>query len=114
MLNYHEPVEELSKETRDFSRALVSLKEEIEAIDWYQQRFDVVGNEELKAILSHNRDEEIEHACMTLEWLRRNMPGWDKELRACLFKDGDITHHGHHKEDDGGGQSRDLQIGTLK
>ncbi|MBE0662977.1 MAG: hypothetical protein IH597_10985 [Bacteroidales bacterium] len=90
MLNYHEPVEELSKETRDFSRALVSLKEEIEAIDWYQQRIDAAGNEDLKAILEHNRDEEIEHACMTLEWLRRNMPGWDGQMRTYIYKEGEI------------------------
>lgn len=114
MSNYHEPVEELSNETRDYTRALVSLKEEIEAVDWYQQRIDASGNEDLKAILAHNRDEEIEHACMTLEWLRRNMPGWDKELRAYLFKDGDIAHHDHHNEDDGDEQSTDLQIGKIK
>jgi uncharacterized protein len=114
MSNYHEPVEELSNETRDYTRALVSLKEEIEAVDWYQQRIDVASNEELKAILAHNRDEEIEHACMTLEWLRRNMPGWDEELRNYLFKDGDIAHHDHHDENDGNEESSDLQIGKIK
>lgn len=108
MSNYHEPIEELSKETRDFSRALVSLKEEIEAIDWYQQRIDSSGNEELKAILAHNRDEEIEHACMILEWLNRNMPGWNKELRTYLFKEGAIAH-GEEPEN-----SSKLEIGTLK
>jgi uncharacterized protein len=114
MSNYHEPAEELSKETRDFSRALNSLKEEIEAVDWYQQRVDVTGDEQLKSILEHNRDEEIEHACMTLEWLRRNMPGWDEELRSYLFKDGDIAHHDHHEDGDESEKTNDLQIGNLK
>lgn len=109
MSNYHEPAEELSPETRDFVRALVSLKEEIEAVDWYQQRIDVAGNDSLKAILAHNRNEEIEHACMTLEWLRRNMPGWNEQLRTYLFKDGDIVHTGEKTEN---GSS--LEIGTLK
>jgi ferritin-like protein len=116
MSNYHEPAEELSKEARDFSRALNSLKEEIEAVDWYHQRVDASDNEELKEIMGHNRDEEIEHACMTLEWLRRNMPGWDEELRAWLFKEGQIGHHEHdedehdHAEENG----NDLGIGKLK
>lgn len=109
MSNYHEPAEQLSTETRDFARALVSLKEEIEAIDWYQQRIDVASNEDLKAILAHNRDEEIEHACMALEWLRRNMPGWDGQLRTYLFKEGDIMQKPEKPENKG-----NLEIGTLK
>jgi ferritin-like protein len=113
MSNYHEPAEELSKETRDLSRALNSLKEEIEAVDWYQQRVDVTSNEELKTILEHNRDEEIEHACMALEWLRRNMPGWDEELRNYLFKEGDIAHH-HDEDEEQSDESGELEIGTLK
>jgi uncharacterized protein len=108
MSNYHEPVEELSKETRDFTRALLSLKEEIEAVDWYQQRIDVASNEELKAILVHNRDEEIEHACMTLEWLRRNMPGWDEQMRTYFFKEGDILREEEPES------TNNLEIGTLK
>jgi uncharacterized protein len=112
MSNYHEPAEELSIEARDFSRALNSLKEEIEAVDWYHQRVDCTENESLKEIMAHNRDEEIEHACMTLEWLRRNMPGWDEELRNYLFKDGDITHHEHEEENERK-SSKDLNIGKL-
>ncbi|MFW5742806.1 MAG: encapsulin-associated ferritin-like protein [Spirochaetota bacterium] len=91
MSDYHEKPGELSDRTKDFVRALHSLREEIEAIDWYQQRVDVTGDEQLKAVLAHNRDEEIEHACMTLEWLRREMPGWDEELRTYLFTEKDIT-----------------------
>ena len=90
MQNYHEPPELLSNETRDFLRALNSLKEEIEAVDWYQQRLDVTTDKQLKKILRHNRNEEIEHACMALEWLRRNMDGWDEMLKTYLFTEKDI------------------------
>jgi uncharacterized protein len=90
MSNYHEPAAELSQEARNYSRALCSLKEEIEAVDWYHQRVVTTNDAELAGILAHNRDEEIEHACMTLEWLRRNMPGWDEQLRTYLFKEGSI------------------------
>lgn len=91
MSNYHEPAHELTPEARNFSRALNSLKEEIEAVDWYHQRVVTTNDPDLAKIMAHNRDEEIEHACMTLEWLRRNMPGWDEELRHYLFTTGDIT-----------------------
>lgn len=117
MSNYHEPVEELSQEARNFSRALNSLKEEIEAVDWYHQRVVTSNNEELAAIMAHNRDEEIEHACMTLEWLRRNMPGWDEELRNWLFKEGEImgAHGGDHDDhEDGASGSDSLGIGKIK
>ncbi len=114
MSNYHEPAEELPQEARDFSRALNSLKEEIEAIDWYHQRIAVTGNDSLAAILAHNRDEEIEHACMALEWLRRNMPGWDKELRTYLFTEGDITELEEAAEGGGSVSSDSLKIGKIK
>ncbi|WP_321289985.1 ferritin-like domain-containing protein [uncultured Sunxiuqinia sp.] len=91
MQNYHEPPQDLTDETRDYVRALVSLKEEIEAIDWYQQRLSVTKDQQLKKILEHNRDEEMEHACMALEWLRRNMKGWDDHLRTYLFTEKDIV-----------------------
>jgi len=91
MTQYQEPVEELSSQDRNYVRALNSLVEEIDAVNWYQQRVAACGDEQLRAILAHNRDEEIEHAVMTLEWLRRNMPGWDEELRKYLFSEGDIT-----------------------
>ena len=71
----------------DFHRAVISLIEELEAVDWYNQRVDACTDPELKAILAHNRDEEIEHASMTLEWIRRRNPVFDRELREVLFKD---------------------------
>ncbi|MFB6340903.1 encapsulin-associated ferritin-like protein [Saccharicrinis sp. FJH62] len=93
MSDYHEPAESLSEKARSLTRALNSLKEEIEAVDWYNQRYDVEKDKSLKNILKHNMEEEMEHACMTLEWLRRNMDGWDNELRENLFKEGEIGHH---------------------
>ena len=90
-LPYHEPTAELSAETRDIHRALTSLMEELEAIDWYNQRADVTGDESLKEVLIHNRDEEIEHAAMVLEWLRRRIPEFDAALRIYLFTARPIT-----------------------
>ncbi len=89
---YHEPVGELSDETRDMHRAIISLMEELEAVDWYQQRVDACKDRELKAILAHNRDEEKEHAAMVLEWIRRRDNVLDKELREYLFTDKPIAH----------------------
>lgn len=91
MSQYHEAEEKLSEKTKDMVRALNSLKEEIEAVNWYQQRVDVTDDKSIKDILAHNRDEEIEHACMTIEWLRRNMPAWDEELETYLFTEDPIT-----------------------
>ena len=91
MTNYHEPANEMSADTRDYIRALNSLKEEIEAVDWYRQRMDAATDKELKKILEHNMKEEMEHACMMIEWLRRNMDGWDEELRTYLFTEKGIT-----------------------
>jgi ferritin-like protein len=91
MQNFHEIPDSLSPKTRDYVRALNSLKEEIEAVDWYQQRLDATSDDQLKKILTHNRDEEIEHACMVLEWLRRNMDGWEGMLETYLFTDREIT-----------------------
>ncbi len=82
---YHEPIDELSDKTRDMHRAITSLMEELEAMDWYNQRVDACKDAELKAILEHNRDEEKEHAAMVLEWIRRQDPRFDKELRDYLF-----------------------------
>ncbi len=82
---YHEPIDELSDETRDMHRAITSLMEELEAVDWYNQRMDACKDSELRAILKHNRDEEKEHAAMVLEWIRRRDPKFDKELKEYLF-----------------------------
>ena len=89
---YHEPIEDLSEETRDMHRAIVSLMEELEAVDWYNQRADASRNAELKAILEHNRDEEKEHASMLLEWIRRKDPRFSKELKDYLFTEKSIAH----------------------
>ena len=91
-MSYQEPYEHLPEDVRAHHRAMKSLVEEIDAVDWYNQRVATTEDEELKAILAHNRDEELEHAAMLLEWLRRNMPGWDHELRDYLFTDKPITH----------------------
>lgn len=90
---YHEPVEELSDETRDMHRAIASLMEELEAVDWYQQRVDACKDRELREILAHNRDEEKEHAVMVLEWIRRRDPGFSRELKERLFTTGPIVDH---------------------
>ena len=89
--SYHEPFESLSTSTRDLHRALASLMEELEAVDWYQQRVDATSDAELAAVLAHNRDEEIEHAAMVLEWIRRRVPKLDEELRTYLYSAGSIT-----------------------
>ncbi len=115
MSQYHEPTNELSEQARNFTRALNSLKEEVEAVDWYHQRVDTTNDESLKGILAHNRDEEIEHACMTIEWLRRNMPGWDEELRNWLFKEGDIAEEDDHEHEPSSRPGNgDLGIGKIK
>jgi ferritin-like protein len=89
---YHEPTTELSDETRDMHRAIISLMEELEAVDWYNQRVDACKDPELAAILAHNRDEEKEHASMVLEWIRRHDPKFDGELRDYLFSEKEIAH----------------------
>ena len=89
---YHEPINELSDATRDMHRAIISLMEELEAVDWYNQRVDACQDSALKAILAHNRDEEKEHAAMVLEWIRRKDPAFDHELRDYLFTDKSIAH----------------------
>lgn len=89
--NLHAPRERLSKKTLSMHHAIVSLMEELEAADWYQQRADDCEDATLKAILLHNMREEIEHAAMVLEWLRRNSDDFDKELKEYLFTEGDIA-----------------------
>ena len=114
-MQYHEPMELLDEKTRNITRAINSLKEELEAVDWYNQRVQASSDPELKEIMAHNRDEEIEHACMTLEWLRRNMEGWDHELRTYLFAEGSILE-AEEGTSDGESPSGEqgLSIGDLK
>jgi ferritin-like protein len=92
---FHEPIEKLRPQTLDMHRAITSLMEELEAVDWYNQRVDACVDDELRRILIHNRDEEKEHAAMTLEWIRRQDPVMDRELRENLFKEGPIGNHDH-------------------
>ena len=89
---YHEPINELTDATRDMHRAITSLMEELEAVDWYNQRVDACVDAKLKAILEHNRDEEKEHAAMVLEWIRRRDPRMNKELKDYLFTEKPIAH----------------------
>ena len=91
-IGFHEPVDELSGEAREMHRAIVSLTEELEAIDWYNQRADVSKDAELRAILVHNRDEEKEHAAMLLEWIRRKDPTFSGKLKEVLFTTKAISH----------------------
>jgi ferritin-like protein len=87
----HEPLDALDDATQELHRALVSLGEELEAVDWYQQRAAASGDAALRDVLKHNRDEEVEHAAMVLEWIRRNDPVFDRQLKRYLFSDGDIA-----------------------
>jgi ferritin-like protein len=110
MSEYHEKWGALPEAIKDQHRALASLREELEAVDWYNQRVAVTEDEELRAILEHNRDEEIEHAAMVLEWLRRRVGGWDEELRTYLFTAKPITEVEEH----GGARDPSLGIGSMK
>jgi len=96
-VGYHEPIEELSDEVRDMHRAIVSLMEELEAVDWYNQRAGACKDPVLKKILEHNRDEEKEHAAMVLEWIRRHDERFSHELKDYLFtaKSLESDSHGH-------------------
>ncbi len=111
--DYHEDINALSEEDKNFVRALNSLREEIEAVDWYHQRVAATQDEALKEIMRHNAIEEMEHAAMTLEWLRRNMYGWDEQLKTYLFTTENIleVEEGGDSEEDAG--SDDLGIGEL-
>ena len=88
---YHEDIDLLALSTQDMHRAIVSLMEELEAVDWYQQRIDATGDQNLSDILAHNRDEELEHAAMLIEWLRRNNRAFEAQLKKFLFTDKPIT-----------------------
>ena len=118
----HEPEDRLTPETINRHRALASIQEELEAIDWYAQRVDATTDAELAAVLAHNRDEEKEHAAMAIEWLRRHDAVLDRHLRTYLFTSGSITEIETEEEsaDDGAPEatgrdaSGSLGIGSLK
>lgn len=117
--SYHEPLDKLSSTTQDMHRALVSLQEELEAVDWYQQRADACIDAELKAILLHNMREEIEHAAMVLEWLRRRHPDFEKNMRTYLFKEQPILEieavdMNRTTPSAGSPQHQGLTVGTMK
>jgi ferritin-like protein len=88
---FHEAAQDMTPQTRDMHRAIRSLMEELEAVDWYQQRVDAAHDDELRTILAHNRDEEKEHAAMVLEWIRRRDPVFDEQLRTYLFTSTPVT-----------------------
>ena len=113
--SFHESEERLRPQTMEHHRAIVSLMEELEAVDWYDQRIDATEDPELRAILAHNRDEEKEHAAMVLEWLRRRDPQLDRFLRQYLFTEESIVGLEQEGEDaapENGATS--LGIGSLR
>ena len=115
----HEPLELLSEDTKNLHRAIVSLREELEAVDWYQQRAEACSDTELRGVLIHNKNEEIEHAMMTLEWLRRKDPTFALNIGTYVGSSGPIV--GVEQGATGGGgadapatASVSLGIGSLK
>lgn len=119
--SYHEPYELLSEGTRNMHRALVSTMEELEAIDWYQQRLEACSDPELSEILTHNKHEEVEHALMTLEWIRRHLPKLDEMARQYMFRDGPIVEDDSAEEEQtladrssGVDGERTLGLGSLR
>ncbi|MGB4408098.1 MAG: ferritin-like domain-containing protein [Sphaerochaeta sp.] len=89
-MSYSEPYDAIDEKTRDISRAISSLGEELDAIDWYNQRVNTTTDQDLKDVMAHNRDEEIEHAVMAFEWLRRNVAGFDENMKTYLFTEGSL------------------------
>jgi ferritin-like protein len=104
---YTEPTTGFDSKTLDYSKALKSFGEELEAINFYQQRLATATNPELSAIMAHNRNEEIEHAVMLCEWMRRNMPGWDEAMKTYLFTTDSIT-----SIESAGGEASGAESGT--
>jgi ferritin-like protein len=117
---YHEPIDRLQGATVDRHRAIQSIMEELEAVDWYDQRVDATDDPSLASVLGHNRDEEKEHAAMTIEWLRRNDAVLDGHLRTYLFTEGPIVEiekeaeHGGGVAPELGSDAAGLGIGSLK
>jgi hypothetical protein len=96
---YHEPADELSAETRTFARMIVSLTEEAEAINWYEQRISLEKNTSARAIMRNAQKEEFKHFSMDLEWLFRAKPEWREIAQGVLFQPGDIVEHGEEAEE---------------
>lgn len=96
---YHEPASELPEETRTFARMIVSLTEEAEAINWYEQRIVLEKDKDAKAIMMNSQHEEFKHFGMDLEFLLRKKPKWRAEMKKILFRDGDIVKHGEEAEE---------------
>lgn len=115
-MQYIEDDARLDAKSADYARALKSLQEEVEAVSYYQQRSTLASDAELKAVVEHNRDEEIEHSCMLIEWLRRNMPGWDEALKTYLFTSAPLTQveGGATGGEAAGGSDGDLSVRGLK
>jgi uncharacterized protein len=110
----HESPERLGPETIDRHRATVSIMEELEAIDWYDQRAAATDDDALREILEHNRDDEKEHAAMAIEWLRRHDPVLDEQLRKYLFTEGSITEEEREAEEGDEPAAGSLGIGSLR
>ena len=108
---YHESLDLLTEDTRNMHRAIVSLMEEMEAIDWYQQRADACSDPQLKDVLLHNKNEEIEHATMLMEWIRRHSEHFDQMLRRYLFTEAPITGIEKAAEANGPAPSTALALG---
>lgn len=114
-IEYHEPPQELTPETRDLHRAFCTLVEELEAIDWYLHRLDVSQDPDLKAMMAHNQNEECEHAAMALEYLRRRVPKLDEYLRQYLFTEGSLTEIEEDEEGEGDqSESPDASLGLAR
>jgi ferritin-like protein len=109
----HEPEDRLPAGAIDRHRALASIQEELEAVDWYDQRVEATDDSELASVLAHNRDEEKEHAAMTLEWLRRNDPVLDRHLRTYLFTSMPVTEI-EDATAEPGAETYSLGIGDLR
>jgi uncharacterized protein len=110
----HESEDKLQADTIDRHRAVTSIQEELEAVDWYDQRVDATDDADLAGILAHNRDEEKEHAAMTLEWLRRHDPALDRHLRTYLFTEGSVLETEEEVASDDGAGDGSLGIGHLR
>jgi uncharacterized protein len=103
----HENADKLGDDVIDHHRAIASLMEELEAVDWYNQRAKATKNHELRAILEHNRDEEKEHAAMALEWIRRNDPKMHEHLKTYLFTEGPLAAIEAEAKGEEGGEGGD-------